>query len=448
MLRPVASGIGVAAATAAVAFTTFLVRGPSAGLIAAADAGNWPQWRGPARDGLSTETGLLQQWDADGPPLAWQSSGLGAGFSSVAVAGNRIYTMGDLAQEQFVLALDGASGTVLWKARVGPAWDDRYPGPRGTPTIDGELLYAVGTDGDLVCLETATGKERWRTNLERDLGGRSMSSWRFAESPLVDGDRVIVTPGTRSAALAALDKRTGRPIWRASIPELGANGRDGAGYSSVVVSTGGGVKQYVQLLGRGLVGIRAEDGTFLWGYNRVANDVANISTPIVRGDHVFASTAYQTGSVLLRLSADGPGRVRASEVYWLDSRTFQNHHGGFVLVGSHVFGGHGHRLGFPICLEFESGKVVWGGDIRNEGTGSAAVAFADGHLYFRYENGVMMLIEATPAGYRQKGHFRLPTTNYPSWPHPVVTGGKLYLREQDRLFVYDLRRPGDKGSRE
>src|SRR5262245_24073127 len=372
-------------------------------VVAAAQQPNWPQWRGPNRDAISKDVGLLKQWLPGGPPLAWRASGLGAGFSSLSIANGRLYTMGDVDGSQHVLALDQAGGKLLWKARVGPVWDDQYPGPRGTPTLDGDLLYAVGTDGDLVCLEGATGKERWRRHLERDFGGRMMSGWRFSESPLVDGERVLATPGAPDAAIVALDKKTGKEIWRSALPvELGPKGRPGAAYSSIVVSQGAGVRQYVQLLGKGVVGVRASDGKFLWGNNRVANGTANISTPVVRGDSVFASTGYQTGSVLLKLAKQGDG-VQASEVYFLDNRTFQNHHGGFVLVGDHVYGGHGHRAGFPIAIEFATGKVAWGGSTRGEGQGSAAVAYADGHVYLRYEDGTVVLMEASPSGYKPKG---------------------------------------------
>ena len=265
-----------------------------------------------------------------------------------------------------------------------------------------------------------------------------MSSWKWSESPLVDGDRLIFTPGARDAALVAVDKSSGKEIWRAAIPELGSVGSDGAGYSSVVVSNGAGVKQYVQMLGRGLVGIRASDGRFLWGYNRIANRVANIPTPIVRDNRVFASTGYQTGAVLLELSRAGEG-VAAREVYFLSSGTLQNHHGGLVLVGEHVYGGHGHNKGFPICVELATGKVAWGGDIRNAGSGSAAVMHADGRLYFRYENGLILLLEATPQGYREKGTLTIPGVSAPSWSHLAIADGRLYVREQDKLYSYDLR---------
>jgi outer membrane protein assembly factor BamB len=391
------------------------------------------------RDAVSSETGLLPEWGPGGPPVAWKTTGIGAGLSSVSVVGERIYTMGDLADAQYVIALSRADGKILWKTRVGAAWRDEYGGPRGTPTVDGDLAYAIGTDGDLVCLEAATGKERWRKSLPRDFGGSMMSSWKFSESPLVDGDRVVFTPGARDAAIVAADKKTGATIWRATIPDLGSRGRDGAAYSSVVVSNALGVRQYVQLLGRGLVGIRASDGKFLWGYNRVANDVANISTPIVRANWVFASTGYQTGAAMLELHKAGEG-IEAKERYFLGSSVFQNHHGGLVLVGNHVYAGHGQSKGFPICVDFTSGKVAWGGDIRNAGSGSAAVMYADGNLYVRYQNGVVLLIQATPEGYRERGSFTIPDVKNPSWPHLVVAGGRLFVREQDALYCYDLRR--------
>ena len=403
-------------------------------------AADWPGWRGAGRDARSSETGLRPQWPAGGPPVAWRTRGLGAGFSGVAVAGTRVYTMGDADGAQHVLALDRDGGRTLWKARVGPPHDDEYGGPRATPTVDGALVYAIGTEGDLVCLEGATGRERWRKSLPRDFGGAVMSGWKFSESPLVDGDRLVFTPGTREAALVALDKHTGETIWKAALPDLGPLGRDGAGYSSIVVSNGGGTKQYVQLLGRGLVGVRAGDGRFLWGYNRLANRVANIATPLVRGDFVFASTGYQTGAALLELRKDGDG-VWPREVYFLEPRVFQNHHGGMVLVGDHVYSGHGHKRGLPICIGFMSGKVAWGGNIRNAGQGSAAVMYADGRLYYRYENGVVLLLEATPEGYREKGSLTIPDVTRPSWAHLAIADGRLYAREQDALHVYDLRAP-------
>lgn len=434
MLRfPIRSAAAVTLAIAASAALALAATGP---------APEWPQWRGPNRDGIATESGLLAQWPGAGPPLAWKATGLGSGFSSLAISGGRIFTLGDRQGGQRVVAMNLADGKIVWSAKIGPVFEDEYGGPRDTPAIDGGRVYALGTEGDLVCLDAATGKEVWRRSLVRDFGGSMMSGWGWSESPLVDGDRVIVTPGAPGATLVALDKKTGKVIWRAAVPPLGSQGSDGAGYASAVVSMGGGVRQYVQLTGRGLVSVRAQDGKFLWGYNRIANDVANIPTPLVKGDYVFASTGYQTGSVLLKLSRAGEG-VRAKEVYFLSHKTLQNHHGGLVLIGDHVYGGHGHRRGSPICLNLASGKVAWGGEgleVGHGGTGSAAVTAADGRLYFRYENGRMVLIDATPQGYRVKGAFSIPGVQQPSWSHPVVVGGRLYLREQDNLYVYNLRR--------
>ena len=413
-------------------------------LVSAASApppgGHWPQWRGPARDGVSTETGLLQQWPVGGPPKLYSVAGLGTGYSSVAVTGGRIYTMGDLRGGQHVIALDEENGKQIWATRIGAPYRDGYGGPRGTPAIDGAMVYAIGTDGQLVCLDAASGKERWRKDLGRDFGGFVMSSWNWSESPLVDGDRVVVTPGAPKAGIVALDKITGKEIWRAAIPRSGPNGNDGAGYSSIVISQGGGVKQYVQLMGRGLVGVRASDGQFLWSNNAVANETANISTPVVRGNHVFASTGYGTGAVLIELTPASEGRVTATQRYFIDGNRFQNHHGGMVLVGDHIYSGHGLSNGFPVCIEFLTGRLVWPPARSSVGSGSAAVMAADGRLYFRYQNGQVVLIEASPAAYREAGSFRIPNPDDLSWPHPVIAAGRLYLREQDALHVYNVKR--------
>jgi outer membrane protein assembly factor BamB len=278
--------------------------------------------------------------------------------------------------------------------------------------------------------------------MPRDFGGRMMSSWMFAESPLIDGDRLIVTPGGSRAMMVALDKRTGKEIWRSASIRMGSAGADGAGYASAVISNGGGVKQYVQLVGRGLIGVRASDGVMLWTYNEVANGTANIPTPIVAGDFVFASTGYTTGAVALQLSSAGKdtGRVNATERYFLDAGTLQNHHGGFVLIGGVVYGGNGHNNGFPFALELATGRMLWE-RARGAGTGSAAVTAADGHLYFRYQDGTMALIAANPKQYQLKSSFSIPAEGRTySWSHPVIADGKLYLREQDSLYVYGIRK--------
>lgn len=394
---------------------------------------DWPQWRGPHRDGISPETDLLKQWPEDGPPLVWEAKGLGGGFASVAVADGKIYTLGSSDGREHLSAYSAADGKSLWSAPVGGGDHSN-----GTPTVDGERVYAVGLQGDLVCAKTADGQVLWRKNFGGDFGGRMMSGWGFSESPLVDGDRLICTPGAKDAILAALDKLTGETVWKAAMPaQVGNKGQDGAGYSSVVVSHGAGVKQYVQLVGRGVIGVAADDGKLLWTYNRVANGTANIPTPIVQGDYVFCSSGYgDGGTALLKLSKQAGG-VNVEEVYFRTAKEMQNHHGGMILLGDYVYFGEGHNNGFPICVEMLTGKPTWKPG-RGPGAGSAAIAYADGNLYFRYQNGVMALIEATPKKYTLKSKFQLPMHGRESWPHPVIAEGRLYLRDQDVLMAYDI----------
>ncbi len=415
-------------------------------------AADWPQWRGPDRDGKSTEAGLLQEWPEGGPPLAWRAAGLGAGYSSVSIAGGKIFTMGDLEDGddlkggQYVIALAEAGGELLWQTRVGGRHDGGRGGSRSTPTVDGGNLYVVTTDGDVVCLDTAKGEERWRRSLVEDFDGYLMKAmgsyqWRFSESPLVDADRVMVTPGHINALMVALNKDTGEEIWRTAGRRLGPVGADGAGYSSAVISEAGGTHHYVQLVGRGLIGVEAETGELLWNYNRVASDIANIPTPIIDGDHVFASTGYETGAALVKVAAGEQG-LEAQEVYFLEGETFQNHHGGMVLLGGTIYTGTGHNKGLPIALDMMAGKVLWG-PVRTKGYDSAAIVYADGRIYFRYRDGRMILVEANPESFIEHGTFMIPEVENESWSHPVIAGGKLYLREQNNLFCYDVKAPED-----
>tara|TARA_B100001123_G_scaffold116730_1_gene135911 strand:- start:2854 stop:4014 length:1161 start_codon:yes stop_codon:yes gene_type:complete len=382
---------------------------------------------------VSTETGLSDNWKEAEPTLLWQTEGLGGGYSSVAILQNKIITLGKTSDGPQIQALDINGGKPLWSTPLGG-----NTSPNSTPTVDGKLVFALGYDGDLACVQTETGKLVWKKNFLEDFGGR-VPTWGYSESPLVDGDLLIVTPGSDESLLVALNKQTGKVVWQTKRPEnVASGGHGGAGYASIVISHGGGTKQYVQLVGGGLVGIRASDGKLLWSYARVANGTANIPTPIVQDDLIFCSSGYGTGSALLRLSASGDG-VQVQEEYFLAGNKMQNHHGGMILLDGFIYCGHGHNRGLPICIEMMTGKATWGPE-RGVGGGSAAVVYADGHLYYRYENGVLALVEANPKSYRLKGKFKMASNRGKSWPHPVIAGGRLYLRDQDALLCYDIRR--------
>ncbi len=404
----------------------------------AAASGDWPGFHGPSRDSICRDTGLLETWPEDGLKLLWKVEGLGGGFSSVSIADGRLFTMGDLAsddemQSQFIIALDVKTGGRLWATPIGPGHDD---GPRCTPTVDGGLVYALGTQGDLVCLDAATGAIRWQKSLPDDFGGMMMSGWKYSESPLLDGNKVICTPGGNDAAMIALDKLTGATIWTCKLPEIGDEGVDGGGYSSAVTANIHGVRQYVQMLGRGVIGVDAETGRFLWGYNRIANTIANITSPVVRGNYVFVTTAYNTGAALVKVVREDGG-FGAREVYFIESRDFQNQHGGVVLIDGYIYGGHGANRGDPTCIELATGKVAW--QKRSEVRGSASVLYADGNVLFRYDRGDLILAEATPQAFVVKGRFKPVCGEGPAWAHPVIHNGRLYLRHCNILSTYDLR---------
>ena len=398
--------------------------------------GDWYQWRGPNRDGRSGETGLLDNWD-EKPKLEWRTSGLGSGYSSVVISKEHIYTLGNIGGKTHMICRKLSDGSEVWKTEFGSGGN-----PTCTPTIDPETGYIYGLTnkggGTLACIDR-DGNEVWKTNYGEDFGGKMMSGWGYSESPLVDGDHLICTPGANDALIAALDKKNGRVVWQTEAPdsELGGAGKAGAGYASVVISNAGGKKQYVQMVGRGLVGVSAEDGKLLWNYNKVANGTANAPTPIIAGDYVFGSSGYNDGgSALLKLSANG-NSINAKEEYYKDSRELQNHHGGMILVGEHLYLGHGHNNGFPACIDLKSGDLKW--EIgRGPGAGSAAITYADGHLYFRYENHVMALFKTNPEKLELVGQFQIDSSNGKSWPHPVILNGKLYLRDQDELLCYNI----------
>jgi outer membrane protein assembly factor BamB len=378
---------------------------------------DWTQWRGANRDGKSAEVGLLKTWPAQGPPLAWRTTGAGIGYSSFAASGGRLYTLGGRNQREYVIAFDASTGKRVWETPLGALFsNDRGDGPRSTPTLDGNRLYALGGSGDLVCLDVKTGKPIWAKNLMRDFGGSNIY-WGLSESPLVANDRILVQAGGRNAAIVALDKTTGSPLWRQHSDE--------AGYASAVLAQVGATQQAIFFTAQRALGVSVRDGRELWSYDRVSNGTANIATPVVAGNRVFLSSDYGTGAALLELSTSG-----AREVYF--TRDMRNHHSTSVLVGDYLYGFSGSIL---TAMKLGDGTVAW----RDRSVGKGSVIYADTRLYLYSENGVVGLAEPTPAGYREHGRFRIQPGGLPTWSHPIITNGKLVLRDQDDVYAYDVR---------
>ncbi|HEX5443021.1 MAG TPA: PQQ-binding-like beta-propeller repeat protein [Pirellulales bacterium] len=391
---------------------------------------DWPQWRGPQRDGISAETGLLAKWPEDGPKLLWQVSDAGGGYSTPAVVGQRLYLLGNEGMDnEFVQARAVAGGEQLWSVKlgkVGPNQKPPYPGSRSTPTVDGSLLFALGSDGDLACLEASSGKEHWRLNLRDQFAGKP-GNWAYAESPLIDGDVLVCTPGGAEATLVALSKTSGEVIWKCAVP-----GGDEAAYASAIVVEAAGIKQYVQFLQNGLVGVEAETGKFLWRYDATAKgSPANIPTPVAQGGYVFSGSG-RSGGGLVKVSADGGGLV-AEQVYFHGK--LPTSIGGAVMLDGYLYGTNSQGL---LCVEFTTGELKW----QDRSVGPGAVCYADGSLYLHGEGGDVALIEATPDGYRERGRFTPPDQpdrgRSKAWAYPVVAGGKLYLRDMNKLWCYSV----------
>ncbi len=386
--------------------------------IAAQVGADWPQWRGPNRDGISKETGLLKQWPEPGPPLVWKATGAGAGYSSMSVTNGRLYTMGLRGDQEFVIAFDVATGKEVWATPHGKAYrDSRGDGPRGTPTFEGGKLYSLGGNGDLSSIDAKTGKIVWSINVLQKFGGENIG-WGISESPLVIGEKLIVNAGGPGASVVALNKKDGTLIWKSQ--------NDKAGYSSGMPLKIGDTTQVVFFTHTRAVGLDLKDGKLLWDYPRAANNVANVATPVVRGNRVFISSDYGTGAGMVEIKADG----KAQEVYF--TKDMRNHHSSSILVGDHLYGFSSSVL---TAMRFDTGEIAW----RDRSVGKGSLVFADGHLYALSENGVVGLIEASPKGYVEKGRFRIQQDSLPTWTHPIVVGGRLYLRDQGTIYAYDVR---------
>jgi len=401
----------------------------------AASTSDWPQWRGPQRDGISRESGLLKEWPSQGPKLLWQVDDIGDGYSTPSVVGTRIYLMSNRGMDnEFVQALSTQNGKPVWTTRignVGNTQDFLYAKARSTPTVDGDFIYALGSDGDLVCLEARSGKIRWQRSLRKEFGGKP-GIWAYAESPLVDGDVVVVTPGGEQATMLALNKKTGAVIWESAIP-----GGEHAAYASAIVVQAGGRKQYVQFLSKGIVGVDAKTGQFLWRYAEPVKGAAQMVTPVARDVYVYGG-AHGVGGGVVRLKSDAGG-VLAEKVYF--ARGLPSSMGGSVLVGDYLYGTAAEEL---VAVEFATGKLKW----QAESIGSGSVAYADGHLYIHGENGDVALVEAIPEKYLEKGRFtppvqpkrrRLGPMPEKAWTYPVIANGRLYIRDIGTLWAYDIK---------
>lgn len=388
---------------------------------------DWPQWRGPDRTDVSKETGLLKSWPAEGPKRVWLYESAGEGYAGPAIAGGKLFTLGTRDETECLLAIDAGTGKELWVAKIGSVFRERRGnGPRGTPAVDGDRVYAMSGQGMVVCAAVADGKVIWQQSMT-DLGG-AVPNWGYTESVLVDGDRVICTPGGGKGALVALDKKTGKPLWQS------AEFTDPAHYSSVVAADINGTRHYVQITERNVVGIAPKDGKLLWKSD-FPGRTAVIPTPIVKDNQVYVTAGYGAGCKLIKI---GPGN-EASDVY--KNAVMKNHHGGVILVGDHLYG-HSDGPGW-VCQNFKTGEEVWS---ERNALGKGAIAYADGRLYCLDEgNGTVVLIEAMPSGWKEHGRFKLdPQSKVRAqqgrvWTHPVISNGRLYLRDQELIYCFDVK---------
>lgn len=393
----------------------------SVSLIQAAD---WNQFRGPKRDNLSQETGLLNEWPAGGPELLYTATGLGEGYSTVAVVGELLYTMGNVDGGEQMIALNRENGEIVWKARNGNEYQEgQGNGPRGTPTVVDGKVYALGGNGDLGCYDANTGEAVWRKNILNEFGGSNIV-WGISESVLVDEGKVICTPGGNRATVVALKAETGEVEWVSRVPESPQ-----AGYASPVIATVGRVKQYVVFTSKGIVGVRASDGRPMWGMDKSSNTTANCATPLVIGNKIFSSSDYGTGAELVDLSSRGT-MTKARLVY--QTKDMKNHHGGMVYVEGHVYGSNSDILS---CVNIRNGKATW-----RERSMKGSVVYADKKIVFRHEDGDVVLLAANSDSYQELGRFSQPRrSGRPAWSHPVIADGRLYLRDMDKLLVYGIR---------
>jgi outer membrane protein assembly factor BamB len=416
-------------------------------------AADWPQWRGPNRDGVSKETGLLKTWPKEGPKLLWTFKNAGVGYSCPAVVGDRLYTMGGRDADEYLFCLDVKDPKTireLWSVKLGPIFTFDFnqwgAGPRATPTVDGPLVYALGGQGELVCVAAADGREQWRKSMPKDLngqvnkegGGPENIGWGYTWSPLVDGEQLICTPGGPDGTVAALDKKTGKVLWRSK--EYAQQ----CSYASPMLAEVGGIRHYVILTYDGSTGV-STSGAVLWHYPKKFDEVL-MATPVVRGDFVFITGLKSAGCDLFKLTPKD-GKIEAKRVY--ANKDMTTGQGGVVLYGEHLYA---YSVGPEwVCMDFKTGKLLWN---EKDTLGSGTLMAADGNLYllaedYDTEGGPVVQIDASPDEWHEKSRFALPERTKvlkrkeqqagKLWTPPVIANGRLFLRDQELIFCYAIK---------
>jgi outer membrane protein assembly factor BamB len=395
-------------------------------------AGDWAQFHGPNRDNKSLDKGLLKKWPEGGPKRIWETSGIGEGYSTVAISGNRIYTAGSVNGDCVITALD-SGGKKVWSKPNGKAWKKSYPGTRSTPTITGGLLYHLSGIGSLACLQADDGKAVWSVDIMKKFGGRNII-WGLAESPLVIDDKVICTPGGADVSMVALNRKTGKVIWKCK----GAG--DKPGYASPILIEYKGLRQIVTAMSESIVGVRASDGKLLWRYPHKVYFDENITTPIFHEGFLIVTGCVKKGTTLLKLNVSGES---CSVKQQWHNPTLDNKQGGLILDKGRIYGYAelGSRSAPWLCIDFKTGRNISKSfPVRSSYKyPNACLTFADGMFYLYSDNGQMALARATDQGFEVTGRLKIknPGKN-PTWAHPVVCGGKLYIRYGDKLGVYSV----------
>lgn len=389
----------------------------------------WPSFHGSDRTNKSTETGLLREWPAEGPELLFTVSGLGEGFSSVSIADGLIFTAGTVSNQPYVFAFD-LTGKQVWLTPAGDAWSttasyaSSYTGARGTPTYDDGVVYYLGEMGRLSAMEAATGKELWVRELPEEYDAPA-TEYGYSESVYIDGDRLYVRPAGKKGYKVCLSKSDGSLIWtNTDIPGV-------EGYSSPVVHDFGGFRQVIGASSVGYYGVDAATGKLLWTMDFINQHACNITDAVVSNEYVFITSGYGRGSMMFRLNVSD-GQFIPEKVW--EFVPLDNHHGGVILHEGYLYGSGSQSKGW-FCVDFLTGEQKW------RATGEeAAITYADGMIFMLSQRGTMTLIRATPEKYETGGSFKVPEGGKGMcWAHPVVCGGRLYIRHDDRLFVYDVK---------